>query len=255
MSEASLPGRPAPLVLSHRGNMPGFVENTLGGFTAALAAGADILESDVHVARDGVPMLFHDETLARLTGDPRRIRDVPSDELKALDLGRGEGVPTLEEVLVALPTARFNLDMKSPDAPAATATVLARQGAHDRVLLASFSERNRRKVLRLVPQVATSVSAGQFVAIVVATRLGLSGLIKPIIGRAKALQIPTRALGTDTSTARFIARAHRCGVNVHYWVINDEAEMLLLFDRGADGLVTDSVSLARDVIGSRHTES
>ena len=255
MSQASLAGRPAPLILSHRGNMPGFVENTLGGFTAALAAGADVLESDVHVSRDGVPMLFHDETLARLTGDPRRIRDVSSDELKTLDLGRGEGVPALEDVLVALPTARFNLDMKSPDAPGATAAVLARQGAHERVLLASFSERSRRKVLRLVPQVATSISASQFVAIVVATRLGLSGIVKRLIGRAQALQIPTRALGADTSTARFIARAHRCGVNVHYWVINDEAEMRLLLDRGADGLVTDSVSLARDVIGSRHTES
>lgn len=255
MSEAPQSGRPTPLVLSHRGNMPGFVENTLGGFTAALAAGADVLESDVHVSRDGIPMLFHDETLLRLTGNPRRIRDVSSDELKALDLGRGEGVPALEDVLVALPTARFNLDMKSPDAPSATASVLARQNAHDRVLLASFSERNRRKVRRLMPQVATSISAGQFVAIVLSTRLGLSGLVKRFIGRAQALQIPTRALGTDTSTARFIALAHRCGVSVHYWVINDETEMRLLLDRGADGLVTDSVALAREVIRSRHTES
>ena len=141
MSPSSVPQRATPLVLSHRGNMPGFVENTLGGFRAALAAGADVLESDVHVSRDGVPMLFHDETLERLTGDPRRIRDVSSHELKTLDLGAGEGVPTLEDVLETFPTARFNLDMKSPDAPHATAFVLARQIAHDRVLLASFSER------------------------------------------------------------------------------------------------------------------
>lgn len=145
--------------------------------------------------------------------------------------------------------------MKSPDAPGATSMVLARQSAHDRVLLASFSERNRRKVRRLMPRVTTSVSAAQFVAIVVASRLGFSGLVKPLVGRATALQIPTRALGTDTSTARFIELAHRCGVSVHYWVINDEAEMRLLFDRGADGLVTDCVNVAREVIGSRHTES
>jgi glycerophosphoryl diester phosphodiesterase len=255
MSDTAVTGRPTPLVLSHRGNMPGFIENTLGGFRAALTAGADILESDVHVSRDGVPMLFHDETLARLTGDHRRIRDVTSDELRALDLGQGEGIPALEDVLRALPTARFNLDMKSPDAPHATASVLARQSAHDRVLLASFSERNRRRVHALMPQVSTSVSAAQFVAIVFAARLGLSGLVRLFIGRAKALQIPTRALGMDTSTARFMKLVKRPDVRVHYWVINNDDEMRLLLDRGADGLVTDSVSLARQVIGSRHTES
>jgi glycerophosphoryl diester phosphodiesterase len=235
--------------------MPGFVENTLGGFRAALTAGADVLESDVHVSRDGVPMLCHDETLERLTGDPRRIRDVSSDELRALDLGHGEGIPALEDVLRALPTARFNLDMKSPDAPGATASVLAKQNAHDRVLLASFSERNRRRVHALMPQVSTSVSAAQFVAIVFAARLGLSGLVRLFIGRAKALQIPPRALGMDTSTARFMKLVKGPDVRVHYWVINNDDQMRLLLDRGADGLVTDSVSLARQVIGSRHTES
>ncbi|MCF8541015.1 MAG: glycerophosphodiester phosphodiesterase [Aurantimicrobium sp.] len=255
MSEAAATGRPTPLLLSHRGNMPGFVENTLGGFTAALASGADILESDVHVSRDGVAMLFHDESLERLTGDHRRVRDVSSDELRALDLGAGEGVPSLEEVLVALPSARFNLDMKSPDAPHATASVITRLNAHDRVLLASFSGKNRRKVHRLMPEVATSVSAGQFVAIVFAAKLGLAGLMKRLAGRATAMQIPTRALGMDTATARFIALAQRCGVRVEYWVINDEANMRLLLKRGADGLVTDSVALAREVIASRHTES
>ena len=255
MSSSSAPDRATPLVLSHRGNMPGFVENTLGGFRAALAVGADVLESDVHVSRDGVPMLFHDETLERLTGDPRRIRDVSSHELKTLDLGAGEGVPTLEDVLVTLPTARFNLDMKSRDAPHATASVLARQNAHDRVLLASFSERNRRKVHRLMPGVATSVSANQFVTILVAARLGLGFLVKHLVGQSRVMQIPQRALGMDASSAKFLDLAHRCDVRVDYWVINEEVEMRLLLDRGADGLVTDRVALAREVIASRHTES
>jgi glycerophosphoryl diester phosphodiesterase len=98
-------------------------------------------------------------------------------------------------------------------------------------------------------------SAGQFVAIVIAARLGLSGLVKLFIGSARVLQIPTSALRMDTSSARFITLVHRCDVRVDYWVINDEAEMRLLLERGADGLVTDSVGLAREVIRSRHTES
>jgi glycerophosphoryl diester phosphodiesterase len=235
--------------------MPGFVENTLGGFAAALAAGADVLESDVHVSRDGVPMLFHDDTLERLTGDPRRIRDVGSNELKEIDLGAGEGVPSLEDVLVALPTARFNLDMKSPDSPAASASVIARHNAQSRVLLASFSGRNRRLVHRLMPGIETSVSAGQFVVILLAAKIGLAGLVKRLARRATSMQIPTRAVGLDTTTERFIRLAQRCGVRVDFWVINDGLTMKRLLDRGADGLVTDCGALAREVVASRHTGS
>jgi len=247
--------RPTPLVLSHRGNMPGFVENTLGGFRAALAAGADVIESDVRVSRDGVPFLIHDETLERLAGDARRIQDVDSAELKALDLGAGEGAPSLEDVLVALPMARFNLDMKSPDAPAATASVLATRAAHQRVMLTTFSGRNRRKVHRLMPEVATSISADQYVSIALAVTFRLNFLVKYLLGPCQALQIPMGAYGLKTSSQRFIRIAHACNVDVHYWVINDEASMRLLLARGADGLVTDDVALARKVVTSRHAES
>ena len=228
--------------------MPGYAENTLAGFTAALAAGADVLESDVHVARDGVPVLFHDDTLERLIGDPRRIADVDSTELSELDLGSGQGVPTLSAVLQALPQAQWNLDMKSKDAPAASASVITECGAQDRVLLASFSGRNRRAVQRLVPQVATSASAGQFLLILISAKLGLRALVARLVSRVSALQIPERALGIDTTTPRFMALMHSCGVRVDYWVVNDETTMRRLLQRGADGLVTDNVAAARRVV-------
>ena len=235
--------------------MPGFAENTLGGFTAALAAGADVLESDVHVSRDGVPMLFHDETLERVAGDPRRIADVDSAELRDLDLGFGEGVPSLSQVLHALPHAHWNLDMKSKDAPRASARVITECGAEDRVLLASFSGRNRRAVQRLMPLVQTSVSAGQFVLILISAKLGVRPLVTRLLSRASALQIPERALGLDTTTPRFIALVRSCGVRLEYWVINDQTTMRRLVKRGADGLVTDNVTLARRVVDNANAGS
>lgn len=252
---ASLSVSGTPRVLSHRGNMPGFAENTLGGFTAALAAGADALESDVHVSADGVPVLFHDETLERLTGDPRRIAEVDSAELSGLDLGFGEGVPSLAEALRTLPGARWNLDMKSKDSPQASARVITKYGAEDRVLLASFSGRNRRAVRRLLPRVNTSASALQFLLVLVAAKLGLSVLVKRFSSDISALQIPERALGMDATTRRFVRVVHACGLRLEYWVINDEAAMRRLIERGADGVVTDNVALARRVVDDANAGS
>jgi glycerophosphoryl diester phosphodiesterase len=228
--------------------MPGFVENTLGGFLSALAAGADVIESDIHVSRDGIPVLFHDDTLLRLTGNSTKISDMTARELGEIDLGRGEGVPTLEAALSSLPRALFNLDVKSPTSPEVTARVIRSLGAQSRVLLASFSERNHRIVKRLLPEVATSSSSSLAVRILIADRLGLRGQVRRMTRGITAVQIPTRGAGMDLTRRDFIARLHEAGVEVHYWVVDDPREIRRLLDAGADGVVTDDVLTARRVI-------
>ena len=237
-----------PRLLSHRGEMPGFVENTLGGFRAALAAGADVIESDIQVSRDGIPVLFHDDTLVRLTGSPARICDVTAHELGEMDLGRGEGVPTLEAALSSLPHALFNLDVKSPTSPEVATSVIRSLNAESRVLLASFSERNRRTVKRLLPGVAASASSSLFVRILIADRFGMKRQVRRLTRQIDAVQIPTRGAGMNLTHRSFIARLHEAGVEVHFWVINEPQEIRRLLDAGADGLVTDDVVTARRVI-------
>lgn len=239
---------PRPRAISHRGQTPGNVENTIGAFRAALAAGADILESDVHVTRDGVAVLFHDDTLERLTGDPRAISALSWAQLRTIDLGSGEGVPTLEETLSVFPAARFNLDLKSADSPEAACDVVARLGARDRVLLTSFGEKRRRRALRLLPGVASSASAARFLWILLAAKLGVTGLVRLLSRGMCAVQIPVSAAGLKTTTPRFIARLHSAGLEVHFWVINDPAQMQGLLLAGADALITDEIAVARRVI-------
>jgi hypothetical protein len=96
------PTRRRLLVLSHRGHARGLPENTVDAILAGLAVpGCDGAEFDVRAARDGTPVLAHDETLLRVFGDPRRVGDLSTAELAAL------GVPTLHELVAALPSRAF----------------------------------------------------------------------------------------------------------------------------------------------------
>jgi glycerophosphoryl diester phosphodiesterase len=94
------------LVVGHRGAEAVAPENTWAAIEAGYRAGADLLELDVQLTRDGIPILFHDFSLAPKLGDPRWLRDLDWDEVRELDVGRwfgpafaGQRIPCLEEVL------------------------------------------------------------------------------------------------------------------------------------------------------------
>ena len=119
---------PRPVVIGHRGCAGEVPENTLASFEAGLAAGAAILESDVHVSRDGVPVLIHDDVVDRVTDGSGPVADLDLAELSRLDAGhrferdgrhpfRGRGlrIPTLEQALRTFPAARFNLELNARD--------------------------------------------------------------------------------------------------------------------------------------------
>src|SRR5690606_23194053 len=130
-----------PRVFAHRGLVPpdeeGIWENSLAAFAAAQAAGAKYIESDCRVTAEGDVVLFHDATLARVTGDSRAVASVRTDELRELFSDHG-GLLTVPEALEAFPTTRFNLDVKSDAVVDPLGPALA---AHTpRVLVTSFSD-------------------------------------------------------------------------------------------------------------------
>lgn len=235
-------------MIAHRGNMPGLTENTLPAFAAALTAGADILESDVRVTRDGTAILAHDDNLLRIVGDRRRIADMTISEVRAIDLGAGVTIPTLREALSTFPNARFNLDLKAPHSPEAAVHAIREVGAADRVLLTSFTESLRREALRLLPGVATSASARLFVRILLAHRLRLHTRMRRLTMGLCAVQIPLRAAGMSTTSRQFLGDLHSGGLEVHYWTVNDEQTMRDLIAAGADAIITDEVALARGIV-------
>ncbi|MFF5792745.1 glycerophosphodiester phosphodiesterase [Paeniglutamicibacter sp. NPDC012692] len=238
-----------PLAFSHRGFAPDGEENTLKAFHAAYDLGFRYLETDVHTSRDGVLVVFHDEALERLTGATGNIADLSAAEIRELRVA-GEPVPTFEELLMEFPLAHFNVDVKDEPSAQQLAAVIERNGAHDRVLVASFLGRRRISAQRLLSRpVATSPGV---LGVAAATMLGkLVRLPHRGLGTFAALQVPEFHGKFPVVTKSFVRHAHEAGIQVHVWVVNDAPGMHRLLDLGVDGIMSDRADILAEVMRER----
>ena len=237
--------------LAHRGGFspaaPAEVENSLRAFSAAVDLGFDYLETDVHTTADGVLVAFHDDRLDRVTDACGAIADLPWLEVSQARIGGSEPVPRLVDLLDAFPHARFNIDIKHPDAVAPLADLLGRRDG-DRVCVSSFTTASVRRFRQLT---GGTIATG-------ASPIEVAGFAVPGLRRgwplaAQAFQMPVREprTGAPLLTPRFLAAAHARGARVHVWTINDRAEMGRLLDLGVDGIVSDDLLTLKDVLNER----
>jgi glycerophosphoryl diester phosphodiesterase len=240
---------PTPLAFAHRGGAAVGDENTAAAFARCVELGYRYVETDVHATSDGVAVVFHDPTLVRMTGDQRRVRDVRWADLAALRVAGDAAVPRLDDMLDAWPQVRFNIDVKSEQALAPVLDAVRRSGALDRILLASFSDARLRRIRReLGPAAATSMGTGEVARLWAGARLGRAQRIpKGVV----AAQVPVRQRGVRVVTPRFLAHAHRLGLQVHVWTVDDPAQMHGLLDLGVDGIMTDRIEVLREVYSAR----
>lgn len=247
-----------PRVLAHRGLITaagedsGVWENSAAAFAAAHAAGVEYIETDCQVTADGDVVLFHDTSLTRLTGDPRRVREVGTRELRSLFEDHG-GLLTVAEALDSFPDVRFNIDVKTSAAVEPLGAILA-DHTH-RVLVTSFSDANRRgtvaSVLRAGAAIRPATSGGS--ATIASLRV-LSALhLSPArtLREIDALQIPERHGALTVLTPALLRASHRHGVEVHVWTVNEAADMRRLIDLGVDGIVSDRSDVALKTLGPR----
>jgi len=249
-----------PRVLAHRGLVTpeaaalGVVENSFAAVAEAHAAGIAYVESDCHLTADGTVVLFHDDDLARVTGDPRRLADVRLHELEEVMADRG-GLITLPQALEAFPHTRFNLDVKAEAAAEPVGRTVAAHAA--RVLVTSFSDERRRRALAAAARSgasmrpATSPGSATVARLVAAVAAGLSPVARRLLRDLDALQVPERQGPVRVVSPRLIRAAHAAGVEVHVWTVNDEPDMRRLLEMGVDGIVTDRADVALAVVNAR----
>lgn len=239
--------------LAHRGGItedaPAEVENSLRGFRAAWNYGFTHLETDVHVTSDGTLVAFHDAVLDRVTDAAGRLGDLPWSAVSGARIGGSEPIPTLDELLDALPHARFNIDLKAPGAVEPLVAALDRHDAHARVCVGSFHTASIKRFRALAgARVATSASPVE-VAV-----FGLApGVRRGWPLAAQAFQVPTHEPRTKLPlvTRGMVDAAHARGAVVHVWTINDRPEMERLIDLGVDGLVSDDLATLKAVLVER----
>jgi glycerophosphoryl diester phosphodiesterase len=262
-----------PLVYAHRGGAALRPENTIEAFDHGLSLGADGLEFDVHLSKDGVAVIHHDDTLERTTDARGPIAAFTADELTRVDAGywfrspasspdggigqrqappqypfrgRGISVPTLRQVLQRYRQARLIIELKANDPELATRVLdeVRAADAGGRVALGSFGWRVLRAARAIDPRIPTGAAREE-------TRWALyRSWVGWPLGKTgyREFQVPERSGSTTIVTPRFVAYAHRAGLAVKVWTVNDPGDMRRLLDWGADALISDRPDLAVDVV-------
>jgi glycerophosphoryl diester phosphodiesterase len=246
-----------PRIVAHRGSSGRAPENTLHAMSLAVDEdGAGGLELDLQRSADAAVVVLHDQTVDRTTDGTGRADTLPLAALRELDAGcrfagggfagRGLTVPTLEEVLEAFPGTWLSLDLKQGDPVTEQATVelLRRHGRTRDVVLSAEDPAAARRLAALAPEIPRFLHRGAVGSFYLRHRLRFFAGWRPA---GHSLQIPARHGCLDLDSERLIRDAHRAGLRVIYWTINDPAQARALLDRGADGIITDVPRLLRDL--------
>jgi glycerophosphoryl diester phosphodiesterase len=249
------PTLPRPLLFAHRGASLHAPENTLEAFELGVLQGANVLELDVHMTRDGEVVVMHDATVDRTTNGTGLVRDMTWAQLSELDAGykfidrsgrtffrdRGVTVPKLADVLLAFPQMGFNIEVKQgePSMIAQTLQVLDRIRPQN-VLLTAGNDAIMRDLEAAKPSYPLGMSHGQ-------CRIAVKGGSLEAF-RGRAMQVPPRYLWMRVVTKKLLAKAHAAGVEVHVWTINTPSKAQPLVDLGVDGIMSDDPGVLVDVM-------
>jgi glycerophosphoryl diester phosphodiesterase len=236
-----VPGE-AAFIVGHRGDRAEAPENTMSSLERAMDDLA-FVETDVQLSRDGVPVLFHDTTLQRVTGDPHTVGELDLAQLRRLDVGAwygadhaGERMPTLDEFLSALAVrddARALVELKADwraDEVRTVVGLIERHGLRGRVVLQSFSLETLFALQRVSPTTPRIMLIRELPAdpVPLAERLGLIGF------------------GTTAASVTAVPGAldalHEAGVAVLCYTLNTHERWQEVSALGVDGIITDQPS-------------
>ncbi len=240
MPELSWPA--PPLVIAHRGASARLPENTLAAYELAVEMGADCIEVDLHCTREGCVVITHDEDLARI-GGRGEVLDATLAELRELDAGQGERIPTLDETLDQLATRiPFNLELKQssrgpyPELPAAALRAVRSRGLENVTLFSSFYDSVLAELRALAPEVR--------IALLISRRF-------PHQWVERARRVGASALNpeNDLVDRALVERAHAEGLAVYVYTVDEPARMEELLGWDVDGIFTNHPDRLRRVVG------
>lgn len=252
-SRAEQTQRRQPLVFAHQGGEGIRPSNTMLAFDHAVALGVDVLDADMHITKDGVLVLIHDQTVERTTNGAGALRDLTTTQLALFDAayafspddgstfpyrGQGHAIPTLESLFQKYPDKRYGIEIKQtpPDVAAPFCRLIRQYSMQDKVLVSSFRQENMDAFRRECPEVATSATQDEATLFVALSLLRLEHVITPAY---ETLQVPERSSGIDVLTPRLIEAARNRNLLVQPWTINDEDDLRRIVALGVDGINTD----------------
>ena len=254
-----------PLLIAHQGGDGVWPGDTMYAYEHAVEIGADVLEMDAHITKDGQIVLMHDERVDRTTDGTGLIEDLTVAELKQLDAayqwsndggksfpyrGKGIQVPTLAELFQKFPEMRYVIEIKLTQNPIdkPLCDLIREDDMQNKVVIASFHDEAMQNFRTTCPEVATSASRGEVTKFVLLGKIFLSGLIAPQFQSIQPPYDPSESMNIPIMTKRFIREAHAKNVAVEPWTVDDPELMKKYIEWGVDGIMTDRPDLMIDVL-------
>ncbi|WP_409341895.1 glycerophosphodiester phosphodiesterase [Paenibacillus sp. MBLB4367] len=261
-------GLKKPLNIAHQGGELLAPSNTMTAFDIAHSLGVDVLETDIHMTKDGQLVTIHDATVDRTTNGKGRVDSFTLEELQKLDagysfkdlqgetsfLGKGAYIPTLDELFAKYGKDHyFNVEIKDTYPKSGESQIeqklwdlIRKYKLERKVIVNSFDNGIVKRFNKFAAnQVAIGAGKSEVIKFVLTHKAFMPGFYRP---GAQVLQIPTSNSGFNLKTRGLIEGAHRLNMQVHYWTIDDKAEMKELIELGADGIMTNRPDLLKEVI-------
>ena len=227
------------LTIAHRGASGHEPENTLAAFEKAIKLGADMIELDVHICKSGEPVVIHDPTLKRTTNGHGRISHKTLKELKTLNAGKNQTIPTLQEALDCIRRrVQVNIELKGPDTAIPVHQVIdeyvhQHQWYYADFLVSSCSEEALRTFHTIQPKVHIGLLISD------------PQQYPPRI--AEELKVYSIHPQYQRMPDQFVAHAHDDGRKVFPYTVNNAQEIVTLYRKGVDGVITDVPDLVQSV--------
>jgi glycerophosphoryl diester phosphodiesterase len=242
----------SPLVIAHRGASVAEPENTLRAFDLALRQGAQMIELDLQMTRDGHVIVLHDDTLARTTNMRGVVAEMNLDEVRQADAGKGERVPTLKETLeLVRGRARLYLEIKDARAGAETLRIVRSLNCLDEVLLASFDTLLMQRLGDEVHDVELGVI------------VGLPSLNADLLRWRETFPwLALRAINFQVLSVQYelcfgfvVEKMKGKGKTLYVWTVDDERGFESMLARGVDGIVTNMPDKLISYLNCHHSLS
>jgi glycerophosphoryl diester phosphodiesterase len=232
------------LVIAHRGANNLATENTLNAFQKAIELGADYIEFDVHQLKDGKIIIMHDANTFRMTGQSRTLKNITYVELKKLEIGDGEKIPTLHELIkLAKGKIALNCEVKAKGLTENLVKILQKAYIIESTIISSFKNDILLKIQNIEP--------GLRLAALRPRRLQwITSLISPKKLIKTALKNQFYAVNPRHFfvNRKFIERAHNHNLKVFPWIVDSEKKMMKLVKMGVDGIITNNISRMKKIL-------
>lgn len=254
-----------PWIIAHGGAKDLFPENTMIAFQGSMAIGVDMLEMDVNLTKDGILITQHDLTIDGVTDGTGNVIDYTFEGLKQFNFGydfkdldgnyayRNQQVEVtkLESVMTTFPNTPLMVELKNRETDGKNAAdelwrLIQLYNFEDKIIVVAFDDATLSYFQEISNDaVLISTSEEETKDFVFSALSAMDYTYSP---KASAVAIPMENSGIDLTKKRVINAAHRRNMAVHYWTIDDKADMKLLIKNGADGLITDRPDLMHEVL-------